>query len=226
MSLFSFNADSLAWRMKLGQKIEDPVKKIIQTAIQSSCTIYVDAGDQSWTGSGFHVGEGYIVTASHVVPPVLTKKPHEIKVSFDGETLYPAELQISDPNYDAGIVLSTPIAKNIPSVKLANSDTVEVGDIIAVLGSPEGFHDTATVGRITNVHQTLGQQAPSLAWQDILFFDADILEGASGGMLVLTDGTVAGCVMGVTGQHADVGVGQNAACPSNKIIDLLNKINR
>ena len=27
MSLFSFNADSLAWRMKLGQKIEDPVKK-------------------------------------------------------------------------------------------------------------------------------------------------------------------------------------------------------
>jgi hypothetical protein len=32
--------------------------------------------------------------------------------------------------------------------------------------------------------------------------------------------------MGVTGQHADVGVGQNAACPSNKIIELLKKINR
>ena len=218
MSLFSFNADSLAWRMKLGQKIEDPVKKIIQTAIQSSCTIYVDAGDQSWTGSGFHVGEGYIVTASHVVPPVLTKKPHEIKVSFDGETLYPAELQISDPNYDAGIVLSTPIAKNIPSVKLANSDTVEVGDIIAVLGSPEGFHDTATVGRITNVHQTLGEQAPSKAWMDILFFDADILEGASGGMLVLTDGTVAGCVMGVTGQHADAVSYTHLTLPTKRIV--------
>lgn len=217
MSLFQFNADSLAWRMSLAQKIEDPVKKIIQSSIVSSCTIFVNSPDQSWTGSGFHIGDGYIVTASHVVPPVLEKQPHEIKITFDGNKLYPATLQISDPNVDAGIIKSEAIAKNIPAVQLGDSDTIEVGDIIVCIGSPEGFHDTATVGRITNIHQTLGTQAPSKAWQDILFYDADILEGASGGMLIGTDGLVYGCVMGVTGEHADIGMGENAACPSNKI---------
>jgi serine protease Do len=226
MSLFQFNADSLAWRMSLAQKIEDPVKKIIQSSIISSCTIFVNTPDQSWTGSGFHIGDGYIVTASHVVPPVLEKQPNEIKVTFDGRTMYPASLQISDPNVDAGIIKCEPIAKNIPAVQLGDSDTIEVGDIIAVIGSPEGFHDTATVGRITNIHQTLGDQAPSKAWQNILFFDADILEGASGGMLIGTDALVYGCVMGVTGEHADVGMGENAACPSNKIKMLFDKLQK
>jgi len=49
MSLFKFNTTELEWRLKLGQKLEDPVKKLIQTAIQSSCTIFVDAADSSWT---------------------------------------------------------------------------------------------------------------------------------------------------------------------------------
>ena len=224
MSLFKFNTTELEWRLKLGQKIDDPVKKLIQTAIQSSCTIFVDDADSSWTGSGFHLGDGYIATASHVVPPELEKKPHQIKVSFDGRTMYPAQMQISDPNVDAGIILCKPVAKIIPAVSLANSDNAEVGDIVAVIGSPEGFHDTATVGRVTNIHQTLGESAPTPAWRDIIFIDADILEGSSGGMVIGTDGKVYGLIMGVTGQHSDIGVGENSACPSNKIRELLTKI--
>ena len=117
-----------------------------------------------------------------------------------------------------------PIEKMIPSLKLGNSNTIEVGDIVAVIGSPEGFHDTATVGRVSNVHQTLGESAPSLAWQDIIFVDADILEGSSGGMVIGMDGFVYGLVMGVTGQHADIGIGQNSISPSNKIIELLKEL--
>ena len=226
MSLFKFNAIELEWRLKIGQKIEDPVKKLIQKAIQSSCTIFVDSADSNWTGSGFHLGDGYIATAAHVVPPELENTPHQIKVSFDGRTMYPAQLQISDPNVDSGIILCKQVSKIIPAVGLANSDTAEVGDIVAVIGSPEGFHDTATVGRITNLHQTLGEQAPSKAWQDIIFVDADILEGASGGMVIGTDGLVYGSIMGVTGQHADVGIGENSACPSNKIIGLMKQLGK
>jgi fructose-1,6-bisphosphatase/inositol monophosphatase family enzyme len=58
---------------------------------------------------------------------------------------------------------------------LANSDLVEVGEQVAVLGAPEGWHDTATVGRVSNINQSLGSAAPSPAWNDVMFVDAKIL---------------------------------------------------
>jgi S1-C subfamily serine protease len=99
-----------------------------------------------------------------------------------------------------------------------------IGDIIATISSPEGWNDTATVGRIANIHQNLGELAPSSAWNDIIFIDADILQGSSGGMVIGTDGLVYGSIVGVTGQNAEIGLGQRAVCPSNKIIALLNKL--
>ena len=162
-----------------------------------------------------------VVTAAHVIPPDLNLS---IDISFDNKNFYKATAVVSESNYDAGILSAPQISNIIPVVELGNSDTLEVGDIVAVIGSPEGFHDTATVGRITNTHQTLGESAPSPAWRDIVFIDADILEGSSGGMVIGTDGKVYGIIMGVTGQHSDVGVGQNTACPSNKILELLSKV--
>ena len=103
---------------------------------------------------------------------------------------------------------------------MGDSDVVEVGDLIAVIGAPEGFHDTATVGRISNIHQSIYDETMP-AWNDILFYDADILEGSSGGMILNMNGECIGTVMGVTGKHAEIGIGENAACPSNKIKSLL-----
>ena len=79
-------------------------------------------------------------------------------------------------------------------------------------------------GRVSNIHQTLGQAAPSQAWRDIIFVDADILEGSSGGMVIGVDGKVYGIIMGVTGQHADIGLGENAVSPINKIKSILSKL--
>jgi serine protease Do len=221
MSIFNLDANLIEWNLKTAQKFDDPVKNVIQKGLQSSCTVFVMDESGEWSGSGFHIGNGLIVTASHVIPPDLTNKKHKIEITFDSQTLYPAEIYASEPNIDAGILQCPQIANNIPSLSLGDSDAVEVGDLIAVIGAPEGFHDTATVGRISNVHQGLGPDSPSAAWNDILFYDADILEGSSGGMLINMDGAVVGIVMGVTGKHADIGVGENAACPSNKIKGLL-----
>jgi S1-C subfamily serine protease len=96
--------------------------------------------------------------------------------------------------------------------------------MVVVISAPEGFHDTATYGRVSNIHQTLGENAPSQAWQDIIFIDADILEGSSGGMVLGTDGLVYGIVMGVTGQHAEIGIGESSVSPSNKIKSLIDKL--
>ena len=105
---------------------------------------------------------------------------------------------------------------------MGDSDTLEIGDLVIVISAPEGFHDTATFGRVSNTHMSLGENAPSAAWQDFIFIDADIMEGSSGGMVLGTDGLVYGLVMGVTGQHAESGLGENSISPSNKIKQLLS----
>jgi S1-C subfamily serine protease len=200
---------------------DDPIKKTIQSGLQSSCSIYCKSNNKQWSGSGFHVGNGLIITAGHVVP--LDEAITEINITFDNQKFLPAKFIASNPDIDTGAVYCESAA-SFPKLDFGNSDSLELGDIVVVIGSPEGFHDTATVGRVSNIHQTLGSQAPSKAWQDIIFIDADILEGSSGGMVLGLDGRVYGIVMGVTGQHSEVGIGENSISPSNKIKDFIAKL--
>ena len=71
MGIFNLDANLISWNMKTAQAYNDPIKDVIQKALQSSCTIFVNSPDGSWSGSGFHIGQGLIVTASHVIPPDL-----------------------------------------------------------------------------------------------------------------------------------------------------------
>jgi S1-C subfamily serine protease len=215
--MMQINIEELDKLTKIAQgKYEDPIKSTIKNSIGANCTILLKTDDEEWTGSGFHVGDGYIGTVSHVVPPEIFNENYDLTVSFDGVDSKPAKIIFSDPNSDTAIIRSNE-SKNEKTVVMGNSDHLEVGDIIAVIGSPEGWHDTANVGRVTNMKQDLGEEAPSPSWNDMIFVDADILQGSSGGMVIATDGKLYGIVMGVTGQHADVGVGQNAIVPINKL---------
>ena len=214
--------DSLIKTIQSSEKVEDPIKKTIQLGLQASCSIYVRSGKKNWSGSGFHIGNNIIITAGHVVPADETLT--EILITFDNKNFIPATFLTSDATIDSGAIRAERIPNNIPALQFSNSDSIEVGDIVAVIGSPEGFHDTATVGRISNIHQSMGENAPSPAWNDIIFIDADILQGSSGGMVIGTDGLIYGSIMGVTGQHADLGIGERSICPSNKIKALLQSV--
>lgn len=222
--MFKLDTNLLHWKMLTAQNNkteDDPVKKVIQSGLQSSCSIYVSSGKKQWSGSGFHIGNGLVITAAHVVPE--EEQITELKITFDNKNLLPAEVLVSKKDIDSAVLQCTG-ASSYPSIEIGDSDSLEIGDIVAVIGAPEGFHDTATVGRVSNIHQTLGQSAPSLAWRDIIFVDADILEGSSGGMVIGIDGKVYGLIMGVTGQHADIGLGENAVSPINKIKSILSKL--
>lgn len=207
---------------QVSKKIEDPIKEITNLGLQSSCTIYVKQGRSQWSGSGFHVGNGNIVTAAHVTPPDIQNI--DIDITFNNRNFFKAQIVNSSPEIDVAILSCPDIINEIPGLMLGDSDTLEIGDLVIVISAPEGFHDTATYGRVSNIHQTLGENAPSSAWQDIIFIDADIMEGSSGGMVIGTDGLVYGIVMGVTGQHADMGIGESSISPSNKINQLLQSL--
>jgi S1-C subfamily serine protease len=200
---------------------DDPVKKTIRTGLGSSCTIYVRSGKKNWSGSGFYVGNNIVITAGHVVPN--DQNLTEIMCTFDGNKYIRATFVTSDPNIDSGAVRLEYSPTGIEPLKFGNSDILEVGDIVAVISAPEGFHDTATVGRVSNIHQSIAD--PNMpAWNDIIFIDADILEGSSGGMVIGIDNLVYGTIMGVTGQHADIGIGESSVCPSNKIQNMLSNL--
>jgi len=205
------------------EKVSDKIQEVIQAAIPASCSIYVKTRKKSWSGSGFHIGNGYVVTASHVAPPEI-QDSGEINLTFDQQIMYSAKIFKSDPNIDAAILQIQGDYSKIAAVALVNSDNLELGETVAVLGAPEGWHDTVSVGRISNMHQSMGSSAPSPAWNDVIFVDAKILQGVSGGMCIATDGLVIGSVIGVTGQLAEFGVGENVICPSNKILDLIKSV--
>jgi len=197
------------------------LKKTIRTGLGSSCTIYVRSGKKNWSGSGFYVGNNIVITAGHVVPN--DQNLTEIMCTFDGNKYIRATFVTSDPNIDSGAVRLEYSPTGIEPLKFGNSDILEVGDIVAVISAPEGFHDTATVGRVSNIHQSIAD--PNMpAWNDIIFIDADILEGSSGGMVIGIDNLVYGTIMGVTGQHADIGIGESSVCPSNKIQNMLSNL--
>lgn len=219
---FKVDTNYIAQLIKEAQSpsTDDPIKKTIQKGLQSSCSIYCKSSKRQWSGSGFHVGNGLIITAGHVVP--LDEVITEINITFDNQNFFPAKFVASNPDIDTGAVYCKS-AESFPSLKFGDSNKLELGDVIIVIGSPEGFHDTATVGRVSNVHQSIAD--PNMpAWNDIIFIDADILEGSSGGMVIGIDNLVYGTIMGVTGQHADIGVGESSVCPSNKIQNMLAKL--
>ena len=201
-------------------KIKDPIQEVIDAAVPASCTIYCKTRKQQWSGSGFHIGDGYVCTAAHVCTPDLMNEG-EVSITFDQKTFFDASVTKSDPNVDSAILKINGDYTNLASVMLANSEAVSVGEICAVIGAPEGWSDTVTVGRVSNVKQSMGEEAPTPAWNDVIFVDAKILQGVSGGMCIGTDGLVIGSVIGVTGMLAEYGIGQNVICPSNKIINLL-----
>ena len=211
----------------MSEKVTDAIQEVIQKSVLASCSIFVKAHNRgknlqakSWSGSGFHIGNGLIITASHVAP----EDVQEINVTFDQRILYPCSVVVTDSSIDAAILQINGDWSKLASVMLANSDVVELGETVAVIGAPEGWHDTVSVGRVSNMHQSMGESAPSKAWQDVMFIDAKILQGVSGGMCVGTDGLVIGSVIGVTGLLADYGVGENVICPSNKILNLIKHI--
>lgn len=202
-------------------KNDDPMQKVIRIGQKSSCTVSVVTPKEYATGSGFHVGHGLIVTAAHVIGD---KSPTtSINVTFDGISMYPAQLVSSNSDLDIAIVYVSKIKQHIGKIEFGDSNQVERGDMIAVIASPEGFHDTSTIGRVTNIHQSPEIEENSPAWNDLILIDIDLLPGSSGGMVLNQDGKLIGMVLGIldrTGQ-APLVVGLNSVQPSNKLVSIV-----
>ena len=137
-------------------------------------------------GSGFIIEEdGYILTNHHVVDGAA-----EIIVRMSDRSEYSAELIGSDQRSDLAL-LKIDADSNLPVLKMADFDDVEVGQWVLAIGSPFGFDYSVTAGIVS----AKGRSLTSRQTGDYVPFiqtDVAINPGNSGGPLFNLDGEVIG----------------------------------
>lgn len=221
---FHLSSSKINSLVALAQNEKEPIFYAIQKALPSACLIiiYYDDGSgdtQNWSGSGFLISDNIIVTSSHVLPNLEGK--YVIKVSFDGNKKYLADIYKMDDNLDIGFI-SLKEKINLPAIPPNSSEPIP-GDKIAVIGAPEGWNNIVTVGYVSGINQT-PQIVPQPSWSEMIFIDADIYEGSSGSMVINENAEVIGIVMGIIGKHAEERhIGQNAVVPIKKVLQSLKQ---
>lgn len=138
----------------------------------------------SAVGSGFIVDKsGYILTNAHVV-----EDSSRITVRLQSGEEFVAQVIGSDDETDVA-VLKIDAGRDLPVVKLADSEKARVGDWVLAIGSPFGLAQTVTAGIIS---QTQRETPYASVFQKFIQTDAAINRGNSGGPLVNMDGEVIG----------------------------------
>jgi serine protease Do len=173
-------------------------------------------------GSGFIVdSKGYIITNYHVVDKA---DKIYVKLSTDPDTQdlgRPARVIGVDKATDLAVI-KIDASSPLPTVKLGNSDTTQVGDWVEAIGSPFALSQTVTAGIVSAKNRTI-EPGASGQFQHFIQTDAAINPGNSGGPLLNMDGEVIGVNTAIYTQSAGYqGIG--FAMPSNTVAEIYNDL--
>lgn len=158
--------------------------------------------------------EGYILTNSHVVHDmdIITVLMH------DGRELQ-AKVLGDDPNTDLALVKIE--AKDLPYLKLGNSDALEVGQWVAAVGNPFGMQATMTAGIVSAKNRN---NLDIAHYEDFIQTDAAINRGNSGGPLMALNGEVVGINTAIATNAASGYLGIGFAIPINVAKHVMEEI--
>ena len=163
-------------------------------------------------GSGVIVkDDGYIATNYHVI-----QGANKVEVTLHNGETYAARIIGSDPANDIAVIKID--AKELSTVTIGDSSTVDVGDLAVAIGNPLGqLGGTATTGIISALDRTLEVEGTTLT---LLQTDAAINGGNSGGGLFNSKGELIGIV---ESKASAVGVeGLAFALPINSVSGIIN----
>ena len=200
-----------------GPRARLTAKDIVQRS--SPAIVRIEAGTEK-LGTGFIVDKaGVVATNLHVVAG-----ESAIKIRLQDGTQYQVE-QIAglDPERDLALLRIKP-KKDLPTLRLGDSDAMTAGDQIVAIGNPLGFDNSVTSGLISQVrHRPCGPDdaAAQRCRQEltVLQISAAISPGSSGGPLFNQFGEV----VGVTTAIITAGQNINLAVPGNYLKPLVAK---
>ena len=172
-------------------------------------------------GSGFIVDpKGYIITNNHVVDKA-DKIFVKLSTDPEGEQGRPAHVVGVDKSTDIAVI-KIDAKEPLPTVKLGNSDSAQVGDWVIAIGSPFDLSQTVTAGIVSAKNRTIEKGAKG-QFQHFIQTDAAINPGNSGGPLLDMDGEVIGVNTAIYTQSAGYqGIG--FAMPSNTVVNTYNQL--
>jgi serine protease Do len=150
-------------------------------------------------GSGVIVTkDGYILSNNHVVDGA-----DDIKITLSDDREFKAKVVGRDPKTDIAVLKVD--AKDLPAIDIANSDNIEVGDVVLAVGNPFGIGQTVTMGIVSATGRS-GLGIEDL--EDFIQTDAAINPGNSGGALVDVQGRLIGinaAILSRTGGNQGIG---------------------
>lgn len=184
----------------------DDFSGIIEKSVMSVVTVRTDVSQ----GSGFIVTtDGYIVTNYHVIDganaaTIVTSDGEDHKVSLIGY----------DKNLDVALLK---IDGTYDDLILDNSDDVNVGESVVVIGNPLGLQFSVSQGIVSAIHRP----GPN-GLEAYIQIDAALNPGNSGGPLINKQGKVIGINNFKIGDSESLGF----ALESNFVEDAVNEISQ
>jgi len=193
--------------------------ELAQAAVQvSAMRMRAEDWVIEWSGSGVIISpDGLILTNAHVVEDS-ERSFESLGVSLMSrsdqapELLYLADIVAIDYELDLAIVRiisdldGDDVATEFPHVTLGDSDLVELGDDLRILGYPSIGGDTISYTEGVVSGFSLERGIEGRAW---IKTDATIADGSSGGMGVNSDGELIGIATIVTSGSME---GSNVDC--------------
>lgn len=169
-------------------------------------------GKQLGSGSGvIFTPDGYIVTNNHVID-----RAENIEVIHEKRS-YQATVVGIDPNADIAVLKIK--GEKLPSIRLADSKKVQVGEWVLAVGNPFNLNSTVTAGIVSAKGRNLNIVNSQFPIESFIQTDAAINPGNSGGALVNMRGELIGintAIFSQTGSYSGYGF----AVPS----DIVDKI--
>ena len=142
---------------------------------------------QNSLGSGVIVSpDGIVVTNNHVIQG---GKSAEIRVALADRREFDAKVILQDEKTDIAVLRLEANGEKFPTLELADSDALEVGDLVLAIGNPFGVGQTVTSGIVSALARTEVARSDT---QVFIQTDAAINPGNSGGALVDMRGRLIG----------------------------------
>lgn len=144
---------------------------------------FVQIAIGSAIGSGVHIGDGFILTAAHVVGAA-----KETKVFADTKELMRGEVLWSNTKYDIALVR---VARAKMAAAQLSCEPNFIGQNIRAYGNPMGVEFVYTSSTVVGAPRKHGP------WDTVVPVDGTVVYGQSGGGVVDDQGRVVGITVGV-----------------------------